>query len=434
MKTKSTIPELYNLFRSSKSVCTDTRKISEGCLFFCLKGGNFDGNKFALEAVSQGALAAIVDDEEVAENDKCYLVDDVLTALQDVAAYHRDQLKIPVIGITGSNGKTTTKELLREVLATTFNTSYTLGNFNNHIGVPLTLLAIPEDAEMVIVEMGANHIGEIAALCQICKPTHGLITNIGKAHLEGFGSLEGVARGKSELYAYLLENHGVVFVNGSDEHLVRMAQRIPNSINYAQSGSKAELDLVDASSYLVINWGDKQMKTQLVGAYNFANVAAAVALGEYFKVKTENIISAIEGYSPDNNRSELINKNGINVILDAYNANPTSMEAAINNFKQLNVTNKIAVLGDMYELGSSSNEEHFRIAQLAGESGFEHVYLCGALFSEVIVDKEKVSQFRSREDLMVDLKKLDLQGKHLLIKGSRGMGLEKLVESIGEVM
>lgn len=430
MKTKSTIPELYNLFRSSRTVCTDTRKISEGVLFFCLKGGNFDGNKFAVEAINQGALAAIVDDEEVAENEKCYFVDNVLIALQELAIYHRDQLKIPVIGITGSNGKTTTKELLNEVLSTTFKTSYTLGNFNNHIGVPLTVLAISADAELAIVEMGANHIGEIEALCKICKPTHGLITNIGKAHLEGFGSLEGVARGKSELYAHLMNNKGVVFVNSSDEHLSRMSQRIADPILYAQSDSELEVELNNKGSFLVINWGDKQMKTQLVGGYNFANVAAAVAVGQYFKVLPDKIVSAIEGYCPDNNRSEMINKNGINIILDAYNANPTSMEAAIVNFKQLEVSSKIAVLGDMYELGDSSEEEHLKIAKMAGKSGFDRVFLCGAFFSKVPIEDTNIIKSMSREDLSVELQKLNLKGKHLLIKGSRGMGLEKIVDSI----
>lgn len=433
------INELYELFQQSGKISTDSRQIEPGSLFFALRGDRFDGNLYASTALQQGAAYAIVDNEAVIEAGKNFiLVEDVLLTLQQLARFHRRKFHIPVIAITGSNGKTTTKELVSAVLSTHYPTHFTKGNLNNHIGVALTLLAMSDQTEVAVIEMGANAQGEIAALCQIAEPTHGVITNIGKAHLEGFGGLEGVKRGKSELYRYLETQRGTVFVNLEEPFLEELSMGVVKRILYKVSAEvhteayPISIKLHQASPFLQVVVLDEsgqevRIKSHLIGHYNLNNLLTAIALGKYFKVPVQRIKSAIEAYVPRMNRSQVMQHGNNTFILDAYNANPTSMEAALRNFASSEGKPKIALLGAMFELGVESPAEHERIAQLAADQGFEEVVLIGQGFAVAA----RATGLRYFEDV-VALRdwfwKQSWQQAHFLLKGSRGMQLEKLFE------
>ena len=426
------IESLYKHFLKSTGVSTDTRTVQDGQIFFALNGPNFNANKFAEQAISKGASIAVVDDEDYVLGDGYFLVPDGLEALQELACHHRKQLDIPFIGITGSNGKTTTKELMRDVLQKKYRVSATLGNLNNHIGVPLTILSIDDTIEIAIVEMGANHVGEIAALCKIALPTHGLITNIGKAHLEGFGSFEGVIRGKSELYNYLIQNDGIVFVNSQNEILANMAdKRIEAPIYYPARGDFLHAELL-ASSYF-INYRSESgaiIKTQLSGVYNFENVCAALCVGKFFEVSEALANQAIAEYVSDNNRSQLIERGGKKIVLDAYNANPSSMMAALENLATEKGGPRTVILGDMFELGDGAAEEHRKVGKLTSELGIENVILCGKLMRSGREGNSRALYFETKDMLADYLKKNPIANGTVLIKGSRGMGLETILENI----
>ena len=421
--------KLYALFQQASGVCTDTRKLNANELFFALKGPSFNGNLYAQQALENGAIAVVVDEAEVIpagadSEDRFILVDDVLTALQQLAGHHRDQLNIPIVGITGSNGKTTTKELIQAVLSTTLNTLATAGNFNNHIGVPLTLLRINASHEIAVIEMGANHVGEIASYCEWAKPDYGLITNIGKAHLEGFGGYEGVIRAKSELYKYIHKHNGLLFVNDDDE-LLRKLSADANFVTYGTNASVSGQP-EESAGRLTFSFAGKKITTNLTGQYNFYNAMAAVAIGRHFGVSDENIAAALSTYSPSNNRSQIAEIGNTRFILDAYNANPTSMQAAIHNLAGIDAGKKLAFLGDMLELGEYSDEEHGRILDLLDEKGLNETVLVGPEFGRINNDR-----FRHFTDVKEAKKWFDQQdfGEYtILIKGSRGIALEKLLE------
>lgn len=420
--------QLYQHFLECTGVCTDTRSISPQCLFVALRGPNFDANSFAVEALENGAKFAVVDRPEVAIDHRFLLVDDGLHALQDLALHHRQQLDIPVVGITGSNGKTTTKELITAVLSSKFRTSATKGNLNNHIGVPLTILEIKSDIEIAIVEMGANHIGEIAALCQIAQPTHGLITNIGHAHVEGFGGFEGVVRGKSELYQYLLDHHGAVFINSQDPILQNMAKRFEAPFLYPAPGDYLEAECLKAEPYLHFSSeGGQEIATNLIGEYNFPNVAAALCLGKFFQVPVEEAQKAVASYVPQNNRSQVIQKHGNTIILDAYNANPSSMKAALGNFQNMQAAHKVVILGDMLELGDEAVRAHAAVGEMT-QTGYQTVIFCGELMKNAHEANPESVYFVRKSDLVQFLQDHPIKDSTLLIKASRSMGLEELIE------
>lgn len=429
-----TLESLYKIYLKHPLVCTDTRKIEQGCLFFALKGDNFDGNTFAIKALESGASYAIVDDASVVQDDRFLLVEDVLTTLQDLAQHHRKTWEIPVIGLTGSNGKTTTKELIAAVLSKKYRTYATKGNLNNHIGVPLTLLAVnPKEYDMVVVEMGANHQQEIALLSSIAQPSHGLITNIGKAHLEGFGGIAGVRKGKGELYDYLSKKKKVVFVNVQNDTLMEMASKKHSfgEIVFFRSESNAVSNptLLEQSPFVVYETSQKQtISTHLPGQYNFDNICVAVAIGHYFEVKETDIHLAISEYIPDNNRSQVFQKGSNTITLDAYNANPTSMKAAIENFIQSNAPRKMVVLGDMLELGSETEAEHLALGELVASGNFDLVVLSGKLIQHALPALPRAYYFPDKFSLhnwVMDNPQADT---HILIKGSRGIGLESIVQ------
>ncbi|TVZ55482.1 UDP-N-acetylmuramoyl-tripeptide--D-alanyl-D-alanine ligase [Lutibacter sp. Hel_I_33_5] len=415
------IETLYKLYSQHYLVDTDTRKIRENTFFFALKGDNFNGNKFAEEALKKGASYSIVDEKEYKTSENIILVDNVLEVLQQLANFHRKSLNIPIIGLTGSNGKTTTKELINSVLSKKHQTTATLGNLNNHIGVPLTLLSMTPNTEIGIVEMGANHLKEIELLSSICEPDYGYITNFGKAHLEGFGSIEGVIKGKSELYDFLINNNKTAFINPNDKIQVEKSKKLKtipfeNSITYK-----------DVNPFVKLSYKNDKIQTSLIGTYNFNNIAAAITIGEYFKVKDIDIISAIENYQPNNNRSQVIQKKSNKIILDAYNANPTSMKAALESFNNQKDKNKTVILGDMFELGMESKEEHQEIANLCNELNFNTVFLVGDNFYQTKTTSLKFEKFN---DLNEYLKSKSFKNSSILIKGSRGMRLEKLLDII----
>ncbi|WP_299527400.1 UDP-N-acetylmuramoyl-tripeptide--D-alanyl-D-alanine ligase [uncultured Lutibacter sp.] len=415
------IEQLYKLYTETYLVDTDTRKVRKGSIYFALKGENFNGNKFALEALKNGANYAIIDEEEFKTHQSCILVDNVLETLQQLANFHRQKLNIPIISLTGSNGKTTTKELINAVLNTKYRTTATFGNLNNHIGVPLTLLAMTPSTEIGIVEMGANHLKEIDFLCKIAEPSFGYITNFGKAHLEGFGSVEGVIKGKSELYDFLRENKGFAFVNSDDELQVKQSNGI-NSISF----NKSAIQFVDANPFVKVQFKNTIIESKLIGKYNFNNIAAAIAIGNYFKISEEAIKNGIENYIPTNNRSQIIEKGTSKIILDAYNANPTSMQAALENFNELKDSSKIIFLGDMFELGKESKSEHQKIAELATSFNFYKVFLIGKAFSTTHVKNAFI--YDSFEDFKTSNKNLAIDNTTILIKGSRGMELERILD------
>ncbi|GAA4823277.1 UDP-N-acetylmuramoyl-tripeptide--D-alanyl-D-alanine ligase [Algivirga pacifica] len=424
-----TIEQLYQIYREHPLISTDTRKIETGSLFFALKGANFNGNKFALQALEKGAAYAIIDEEEFATNERCLLVDNVLTCLQELSAFHRQQFDIPIIAVTGSNGKTTTKELLNQVLSKKFKTHATEGNFNNHIGVPLTLLKMPEDTEIALIEMGDNHMGEVAALCQIAHPTHGFITNIGKDHLEGFGNFENNIRAKSEIFDYLIKHDGIAFINSKDPILKNMAKRFKNPIWYGGEYDFAFLELEGAHPY--ISYKDRQeelIQTQLIGAYNFENILLTFCIGKYFEVTNQDIHEAIRSYTPSNNRSQLIEKGSNIIILDAYNANPSSVEAALESFDSFETKKeKVVIIGDMLELGNISEEEHQKMIELASSKSFERRIFVGPLFHQSI-ELEGIEKYADKELLVKNLTENPLSNSAILIKGSRGIKLETLLD------
>ncbi|RAU84504.1 UDP-N-acetylmuramoyl-tripeptide--D-alanyl-D-alanine ligase [Pontibacter arcticus] len=425
---QNSIELLYQKFKECHHVSTDSRASQDQSMFFALNGPNFKGAGFAKTALEKGARYAVVDDPSMAA-DNVFVVDDTLVALQELARYHRKQLAIPVIGITGSNGKTTTKELIYAVLSQKFNTLYTQGNLNNHIGVPLTLLRIKPEHEMAIIEMGANHIGEIELLCTIALPTHGLITNIGKAHLEGFGSLEGVARGKSELYVHLHKTGGTVFINTKNEHLVRMSRLIESKVTYPAPSDFYHSELLEASPYVVYrDEENNKVETQLVGSYNYENMAAAACIGKYFGVPLAKANAAIAGYAPVNNRSQVLTKGSNTIILDAYNANPTSMAAAVRNFGSMAAPKKVVILGDMFEMGTESASEHKLLGEVVAEQNFDYVLLCGKDMKYGAKVNKDFLYFETKPELQVWLQENKISESYILIKGSRGMGLETLVE------
>lgn len=417
---QNSIEFLYQRYLECHHVSTDSRAEQNQSMFFALNGPNFKGAKFAQMALEKGARYAVVDDPGMAA-DNVFVVEDTLLALQELARHHRRQLSIPVIGITGSNGKTTSKELVHAVLSQKYNVLYTQGNLNNHIGVPLTLLRITPEHEMAIIEMGANHIGEIAQLSAIALPTHGLITNIGKAHLEGFGSLEGVARGKSELYLHLDQHGGTVFINTGNEHLMRMARRIENKITYPAPHDYYHSELLEASPYVV--YRDEEghvVHTQLVGSYNYENMAAAACIGKFFGVPLQQANEAIARYSPVNNRSQVLQQGSNTIILDAYNANPTSMAAAVRNFGNMKAQHKVVILGDMFEMGAESEAEHRLLGEVVAEQPFDTVILCGKHMKYAAEVSEDFLYFETKPELQTWLRKNPIAESYVLIKGSRG--------------
>lgn len=434
------VASIYKKYLDSTGVATDTRKINKGNIFFALKGDNFDGNKFAIQAIEQGALFAVVDDDSLGGHPQLIKVEDGLKMLQTLANYHRRQMDIPVIGITGSNGKTTTKELLAAILGSHYRLHFTQGNFNNHIGVPLTLLAMPLNAEVAVIEMGANHIGEIAELCAIAEPTHGVITNIGKAHLEGFGGIEGVKQGKSELYKFLANNSGVAFVNLDENFLLELATGVPIIVKYHQSEtpdpnvSILETSLLQVNPKIKISFlSDKrdfsvEADSHLFGKYNFQNIQTAVSIGRYFKVPHVKIKQAIENYNPTNNRSQVLQSAGNTYLLDAYNANPTSMRNAIDGFALMKGDKKIAIIGDMLELGEYSEEEHRIIFEYAQSKQFDQLILVGQLFGKISnLSEEEVLHFENVEGLRTWFNTKNICDATILLKGSRGIRLERLL-------
>ncbi len=422
------IASIYKKFEACASVSTDTRKINKNDMYFALKGDNFDGNKFVKQAFESGAKYCVVDDKNAVINDSCILVDDVLSTLQSLANYHRKTINTPIISLTGSNGKTTTKELIRAVLSTTFKVNATKGNLNNHIGVPLTLLSFTKDLDFGIVEMGANHQKEIEFLCNIAEPDFGLITNFGKAHLEGFGGEEGVIKGKSELYDYIKANEKIAFINSDDTKQVKQISNYQNIITFGKAKENdCTVEFKSADPFVNLNYKNIEIESQLIGDYNYGNIAVAVAIGQHFNVPSENIKNAIESYQPNNNRSEIIHRGSTKIILDAYNANPTSMLAALKNLKQLNADLKYLFLGDMFELGKEAEKEHQAIANFTEDNFDENIFLVGENFYKTTT-KSSTKKFKSFEDLKPFIKSLDLSNSTVLIKGSRGMALERILE------
>ena len=422
------IEDIYKIYQQYSSIQTDTRKLQKDDLFFALKGPNFNGNQFAKQALDSGSAFVVADEPVGFENEKIIYVNDVLDTLQQLAKYHREQFSIPFIAITGSNGKTTTKELLHEVLATTYITYTTKGNLNNHIGIPLTILKIKPDAEMAVIEMGANHLREIAGYCEYAKPTHGLITNIGKAHLEGFGGEEGVKKGKGELFEYLKNHGGTIFVNTDDAAVYDLGRSLNNVVFYGSKSENAKGEIVKNDPFIEMKIEDKNpftIQANLVGAYNLPNVLAAVCVGKYFKIKEEKIKDAIQNYQPSNSRSQLIQRGSNSIILDAYNANPGSMKAAIENFAKMKGDKKVLLLGSMMELGTESNKEHAAIISLIDQHQWNSVVLVGKNFGEI---KNNYFNFENAEQAKDWLKDQQFENAQLLIKGSRSMQMEKVLE------
>jgi len=429
--------QIYQRFIQHPVVVTDSRQIVPGCLFFALKGERFNGNEFAARAIEQGAAYAIIDEPAYQLDGRFLLVEDVLSALQQLASHHRRQFHIPVIAITGSNGKTTTKELVSTVLASHYKAHFTKGNFNNHIGVPLTLLAMPASTKVAIIEMGANHLGEIKALCEMAAPTHGLITNIGKAHLEGFGSLEGVKKGKSELFRYLADHNGVAFINGDEPYLAKLAEGIRWKIFYKKNEQASSdsipftVQLLSTAPFVKAAFVSDQnekviIESNLAGGFNFNNIMTAVVLGTYFKVPVSKIKSAIEQYVPTNNRSQLLPIGSNTFVLDAYNANPTSVKSALLFFEKMYAGNKVAILGAMKELGEFSNREHAEILGVALACHFDKVIVVGKEF-EKTASENGIQYFPDTDFLCQWYQEQQFNNTHFLVKGSRSIGLEKII-------
>ncbi|MCW1147967.1 UDP-N-acetylmuramoyl-tripeptide--D-alanyl-D-alanine ligase [Flavobacterium lacisediminis] len=426
-----TIASLHTLFLNCSSVSIDTRKIEKDSLFIALKGENFDANTFAKEALEKGAKYVIIDNPKYQIDERTLLVEDSLTSLQELAKFHRSYLGLPIIALTGSNGKTTTKELIHAVLSKKYNTLATIGNLNNHIGVPLTLLRFTKETEIGIVEMGANHQKEIEFLCQIAKPDYGYITNFGKAHLEGFGGVEGVIKGKSEMYDFLKSNNKITFVNLDDTIQKEKTEKIERyTFSTNDENSDLKISKIEANPMVTIFFNNQIIKSHLIGIYNANNINAAITIGNYFKVSEDLIKEAIENYIPENNRSQLIEKDGNEIILDAYNANPSSMSAAIANFIQLEKKNKIAILGDMFELGKESLIEHKKIIEILFNETNINTYFIGKDFYSNRINNSHMNFFEDFETFSDFLKLNQPSNSLLLIKGSRGMALERILTII----
>jgi len=418
------ISEIYAIFQKSNRINTDTRTLQKNDLFIALSGENFNGNIFAKQALENGASYAIIDDKDYTQ-ENTILVENTLETLQQLAKNHRRELNIPIIALTGSNGKTTTKELINCVLSKKYNTTATKGNLNNHIGVPLTLLSMDSSTEIGIVEMGANHFNEIELLAKITNPDYGYITNFGKAHLEGFGSLEGVIKAKSELYHNLRKNNKTAFVNSDNTEQVIQSKGI-NSFTFSENnGSSTTVQFHKTTPTVEVLYKNHYIKSNLIGSYNFTNIAAAISIGEHFKVNTSDIINAIENYTPDNNRSQLINKNSNEIILDAYNANPTSMKAALESFNQLETKNKALFIGDMFELGKTSKEEHQNIVNYIETLNIEQCHILGEQFNQTS-HSTKIKSYNDY-NAFSDNYTGKLTNHTILIKGSRGMALERIL-------
>lgn len=425
-----TIPELYELFIHNPKVTTDSRNCPQNSIFFALKGEKFDGNQYAKNALDAGCSYAVIDDPACKKDDRMILVDNALTALQQLAHRHRKMVGCPVIGITGTNGKTTTKELLAAVLSTKYNLLYTEGNLNNQIGVPLTLLRLTHDHEMAVIEMGASHPGDIKELVDIVQPNYGIITNVGCAHLEGFGSFENVIRTKGELYDYLRRTKGKIFINKDDAYLTGIAGGIEQVTYGSDETAFAWGCVVSSDPYLIFEWRQQgkihTVETHLIGSYNLDNALAAVAAGRYFKIPAERISRAIASYEPTNNRSQYKKTENNDLIIDAYNANPTSMRAALDNFAAMSVSPKAVILGDMRELGPTSDKLHAEIVAQIQKDHFDTVFLCGEHFRKAAGNA--FATFSTTEELIEALRKNPLKGYHVLIKGSHGMALERVIE------
>lgn len=422
------IQDLHKLFLESKGIATDTRSIQTGQIFFALKGDNFNGNTFALQAIKKGAGYAIIDEQDYAKDERHIIVDNVLSTLQELATFHRRFLKIPILAITGSNGKTTSKELIHSVLRKKFNTAATKGNLNNHIGVPLTLLSFNRETEFGIVEMGANHAGEIKALCEIAEPDYGYITNFGKAHLEGFGSVEGVIKAKSELYDHIISNEKLIFVN-ADDPIQRKRLSYKSVFSFGESrDANTRISYVKSNKNAQVEMEGLLLDSQLTGNYNAINIAAAACIGTYFNIPADLIKKAVESYSPQNNRSQLITLGNVTLLMDAYNANPTSMKAALESFDNFPAERKAVLLGDMFELGADSEKEHQEITSYLEKSTFDPIILTGANFNRTTTSSGRIRKFQSFEDLEKELNFDELQNSIILVKGSRGMALERIQE------
>lgn len=422
-----TVQTLHKYFLKSSGVCTDTRAIQPNCIFFALKGDRFDGNEFALQALTEGAAYAVIDNDKYQVNDKTILVADVLQSLQELARYHRQQFDIPIIGLTGSNGKTTTKELIKSVLSQRYHTLATVGNLNNHIGVPLTLLKLDAAVEIAVVEMGANHPGEIKMLSEIALPNFGYITNFGKAHLEGFGSLDGVIKAKTELYRFLQYTNGKTFANGYNATQMKLSEHTKRIV-FGPAHSDYPVSLVNDRGSLVVQYKQTEMQSNLTGAYNFENIAAAIAVGAYFQLNEEAIKKGIESYVPSNHRSQIITLGSNVIFMDAYNANPTSMKAALENFIGVEGSHKIVFLGDMFELGKDSAAEHQQIVDFLLKNFEGAVYLIGENFYKTTIQSPQFHKFKSYSDAISTVKTHTPENAKILIKGSRGMALERLLD------
>lgn len=418
------IPELYNIFKNSSAICTDSRNIISDSIFFALKGENFNGNKFAKQAIIEGSKYAIIDEEEY-KTERCILVDDVKKCLQELAKYHRNTLKIPVIGITGTNGKTTTKELINSVLSSQYNCYATKGNLNNQIGLPLSVLEINNEHEIAIIEMGASKIGEIENLSRIAQPNSGIITNVGKAHLEGFGSFEGVIQTKTELYKYIEENKGILFVNSEDEILLDKSKST-NRITYGMSSnSEFKSSITNMFPFLSLQIGNTIIHSNLIGEFQFYNILAACTIGDFYNISPDNLKKSIESYFPKNNRTEIVETDNNYIILDAYNANPSSMNSMIDSFSKLNQERKLCILGEMRELGEYSNEEHTNLVDKMKDVKIESIFI-GEKFTNISIK----NTYKNIQEFLKEIHKFDLEDRTILIKGSRGIKLENLIENL----
>ena len=424
------IERIYELYKGAYTVTTDSRTITPGCVFVALKGEHFDGNDFALKVADEGIAACVIADrKDLPKHERLFVVDDSLKALQELARHHRERLGLPIIGITGTNGKTTTKELVSAVLSKKYNIVFTQGNFNNQLGVPLTLLRIRPDAEIAVVEMGASHPGDINELTDLGEPNYGIITNIGRAHLRDFGGYEGVIKTKNEMYQYIAAHKGLLFVNKDNDLLMGLAKDI-NKVTY---GTCQEADtigkMLSANPYLSVEWNGYKIDTQLVGDYNYENVMAAICIGTYFKVADKDIVEALSSYHPTNNRSQVIETGKNRVVMDAYNANPTSMSHAIKNFRNICKDANLLILGDMLELGEESEMEHKNIIELLKDLKFKNVFLVGSEFAKVS-EYSGFSTFENVEELIKHLASRPVSGHDILVKGSNGIHLSKLIDSL----
>lgn len=424
MKTE----QLYEIFKKAGGISIDSRTLKPNDLFFALSGET-DGHKYVRNAVEKGACMAVIDKDEYAIAGKTFLVKNTEKSLQELAVFHRKQLSIPILALTGSNGKTTTKELIAGVLSKKYGVTATRGNLNNHLGVPLTLLSIQSDTDIAVIEMGANHQGEIKFLCLIAQPTHGLITNYGKAHLEGFGGVEGVIKGKTEMYDFLKESNGTMFVNADDDKLM---EKSAGGQRYTFSTQKRPanvyVELLQTEPFIGFKFEDVSCHAKLYGSYNFTNMAYAITIGKYFDVPTSDTLSAVCEYESSNNRSQIVEKATNKVILDAYNANPSSMEVALQDFKKNKHPYKILVLGDMFELGEDAAREHLHIAQLASKTGAHKIYLAGQNFSGIPIENAIFKKFETTQALIGELQENPIKNALILVKGSRGMAMEKVME------